>query len=86
MTPTQGDTRCIALGHLTRMTVWNLRQDWNADRPTKEKLAAFTQAVSAFGDPDHIMDLLLAAPPKAAAGRPYQAVTPDHEVRDAVFF
>ena len=87
MTPTKGDTRCIVLGHLTRMAVWNLRQDWNADRPTKKKLAAFTQAVSAFGDPDHIMDLSLAAPPKAAAsGRTYPAVRPDHEVRDAVSF
>ena len=69
------------------MAAWNLRQDWNASRPTKEKLAAFTQAVFAFGDPDHIMDLLLAAPPKASAsGRTYPAVTPDLDLRDAVSF
>ena len=56
MAPTEGDTRCITFGHLTRMAIWNLRQNWNAVRSTQEKLAAFAEAVSTFGDPDHIME------------------------------
>ena len=33
-TPTYGDTRCIILGHLTRMAVWVLRDGWEGSRPT----------------------------------------------------
>ena len=32
--PTYGDTRCIVLGHLTRMAVWELRDAWNRAQAT----------------------------------------------------
>ena len=87
MAPTEGDTRCITLGHLTRMAIWNLRQNWNAVRSTQEKLAAFAEAVSTFGDPDHIMERAAAAPPRATPPGPlFLASPPDQEVRDAVSF
>ncbi len=35
-----GDTRCIILGHLTRIAVWELRSDWNSSRSAKRKIAA----------------------------------------------
>ena len=53
-TPTFGDTRCIVLGHLTRMTVWTLRDAWDRSRPTAEKLASVRDRMTAYGDPDHL--------------------------------
>jgi len=34
-----GDLRCMILGHLARMTVWNLRQGWDPHIPMQQKLA-----------------------------------------------
>ncbi len=39
MTPTDGDIRCIAHGHLTRMAIWALRSDWrNAPASIEQRL------------------------------------------------
>ena len=54
--PTYGDTRCIVFGHLTRMAVWKLRTDWDPGRATDNKIAAFSKAVHAFGDPDQLAE------------------------------
>ena len=66
-TPTRGDTRCVVFGHLTRMAVWNLRDSWDRDLPTGDKLAAFANAVSDRGTPDRVAELVAAmrtdAPP-----------------------
>ncbi len=56
--PTVGDTRCIAFGHLTRMAIWNLRQDWDSSSPTESKLDIFSQAVERLPDPDRLLDRL----------------------------
>ena len=53
-TPTYGDTRCIVLGHLTRMAVWMLREGWEGSRPTAEKIAAVRDRMTAYGDPDRL--------------------------------
>ena len=53
-TPTYGDTRCIVLGHLTRMAVWELRNAWDRSRPTAEKLANVRDRMTACGDPDRL--------------------------------
>ena len=53
-TPTCGDTRCIILGHLTRMGIWALRGTWDRSRPTNEKLAAFRDQMTVHGDPDRL--------------------------------
>ena len=53
-TPTYGDTRCILLGHLTRMAIWTLRDGWDRTRPTTEKLATVRERVTALGDPDEL--------------------------------
>ena len=63
--PTYGDTRCILLGHLTRMAVWNLRDTWSRERPTVEKIAAVRTRLTCFGDPD---DLARQAPPPEPSG------------------
>ena len=53
-TPTYGDTRCIVLGHLTRMAVWVLRDGWEGSRPTAEKIAAVRERMTGYGDPDRL--------------------------------
>lgn len=46
---TQGDIRCIAYGHMTRLAVWNLRTTWKRDLNTPEKMAAVHSWLSSFG-------------------------------------
>jgi putative DNA methylase len=46
---TQGDIRCIAYGHLTRLTIWNLRGNWNADRTAAERMREVRDWFASFG-------------------------------------
>lgn len=36
--PTQGDTRCIAYGHVIRLAVWHLRKGWETGLSVDEKI------------------------------------------------
>ena len=45
MKPTAGDIRCIAYGHAVRMAIWNLREKWQPETATKEKLTRFADAL-----------------------------------------
>ncbi len=54
MTPRRGDVRCITFGHLTRLAIWDLRGGWETALPTADKLAAVSEALLAFGEPDEI--------------------------------
>lgn len=56
--PTTGDIRCIVFGHLTRMSIWKLRKDWNPDWPIQEKLDRFARAIRAFADLDQLVKRL----------------------------
>ena len=53
-TPTYGDTRCIVFGHLARMAVWELREDWDRSQSTPEKIAAFRDRMMGYGDPEQL--------------------------------
>ena len=64
-TPTYGDTRCIVLGHLTRMAAWVLRDTWDRSRPTAEKLASIRNRMMACGDPDQLARRVPLADPVA---------------------
>lgn len=46
---TQGDIRCIAHGHLTRLAVWNLRQGWDSTQPTVGRLQTVLSWFQTFG-------------------------------------
>lgn len=37
--PTQGDARCLILGHMVRLVVWQLRSSWRDDIPFSDKLS-----------------------------------------------
>lgn len=52
--PTQGDTRCIIFGHLIRMTVWELRTEWNPETPVRLKLASVARRLASLPQPEEI--------------------------------
>jgi putative DNA methylase len=39
VTPTRGDMRCIAFGHLIRLAIWRLRHSWDREKSVEEKLS-----------------------------------------------
>ncbi len=47
--PTQGDRRCITFGHLIRLAIWSLRNDWQKEQPTSRRMAAVEQWLNDFG-------------------------------------
>ena len=47
---THGDTRCIVLGHLTRMAVWRLRTTWDRLLCTAHKISAVCDSMTEYGD------------------------------------
>ena len=49
-----GDTRCIILGHLTRIGVWELRPAWDRALSTARKIAVFRDKMMRYGDPDEL--------------------------------
>lgn len=67
--PTTGDTRCIIFGHLTRMAVWNLVQNWETGISTEAKLECFARTVYSLADPEQVIKMLEDIPrPAVAAG------------------
>ena len=85
--PSAGDTRCIVFGHLTRMAVWNLRNEWDAELPVDEKLDRFAEAVRDLADPEELVDILQADPDPCVPAAPLftEAATLQGS-RDAVAF
>jgi adenine-specific DNA methylase len=47
--PTRGDARCIAFGHMIRLAVWRLRENWQPGQPTAQKLRRIRDTVSLLG-------------------------------------
>jgi hypothetical protein len=47
--PTYGDLRCIILGHLTRLAIWNLRKEWDQEADIEKKLSAVSSWMEQFG-------------------------------------
>ena len=47
--PTRGDARCIAHGHIIRVAIWNLRNDWIKHRLVEEKIRFVADAVQSLG-------------------------------------
>jgi len=45
-----GDIRCITRGHLTRLAVWYLRDKWNQEAATSEKLRCVAREIGRLGD------------------------------------
>lgn len=62
MKPTNGDIRCIAYGHITRMAIWNLRSNWDISQPTEKKLAIIQAAMDDIATIDALKNHLEGAP------------------------
>jgi hypothetical protein len=58
MKPTAGDIRCVALGHITRMAVWQMRPSWNSARPIEEKLSIFRAAMNSLATAEDVAERL----------------------------
>ncbi len=56
--PSAGDTRCIALGHITRMAVWALRETWDPQVATSTKLARVRRAMDDLATVEGVLELL----------------------------
>ncbi|MGI6307167.1 MAG: hypothetical protein ACOX1X_00900 [Dethiobacteria bacterium] len=55
----QGDMRCIAFGHLIRLSVWFLRERWNVHNEPQTKLKIVEKQISALGNWSAIKEYLL---------------------------
>ena len=82
-----GDTRCIILGHLTRIAVWELRSVWDRSLSTAAKIAALRDRIMSYGDPDELARLV--APPERLGDLPLFApiaIRPHEGTHGAVSF
>ena len=59
--PTLGDTRCIALGHITRIAVWMLYGGWDREARTDEKVARVSEAMASISAIDEVVECSWAA-------------------------
>jgi adenine-specific DNA methylase len=56
--PTEGDARCMTFGHLTRLAIWHLREDWDAAAPTAAKFARVQKWLFAFGNAEAVLNVV----------------------------
>ncbi len=55
---TRGDARCIAFGHLVRMAIWKLRQNWSREQPIAQRLTRIRDTISLLGGVSGVERLL----------------------------
>jgi hypothetical protein len=58
MKPTAGDIRCVALGHITRMAIWQIRPAWDTDLSVEKKLAVFRAAMNGIATLEQVVKRL----------------------------
>ena len=54
-TPTQGDARCVLLGHATRLAVREHGLGWDRGAETSRKLSSVRESIGRFGDMDGLI-------------------------------
>ncbi|MCB0219103.1 MAG: DNA methylase [Chrysiogenetes bacterium] len=84
--PSTGDIRCIVYGHLTRMTIWKLRQFWDDSLLTEKKLEIFAEASQKLADPNQTISLLDGRPSFESAGPLFSTHKSERSAHDAVPF
>jgi hypothetical protein len=87
MKPSAGDIRCTALGHITRMAIWQLRPSWDSSLPTESKLSLFRRAMDDLATVRAVIEALegVNAPAPVMAG-PLFALQDVRKLADAVAF
>ncbi len=58
---THGDIRCIAYGHLARLSVWHLRETWDRSNSIESKFAKVEAYIAENYDPPQLLKLLESA-------------------------
>lgn len=71
--PTAGDIRCIAYGHLIRLTIWNLRKAWDKNADINKRLSRVSSWLLKFGG-WHEIENYLAEPEDPSHDAPLFAV------------
>jgi hypothetical protein len=86
MNPTIGDIRCIAFGHLTRMTVWRLRRTWDVNVAIDERMRRFAKDATSLVDLDSIIQKIGANSAQRRVGLSEEERIFELDVEDAVSF
>ena len=87
MKPTEGDIRCIAFGHLTRMAIWNLKSSWDTDKTTEQKLERIRNTMNEIATLDDLtIELECLDPPQQIINFGLFTVPEARERHDAVTF
>ena len=63
-----GDVRCLALGHLARLAVADLRASWDTTIPTGSRIARVAESMDRVADIDSVVDRVLSDRPAHARG------------------
>jgi hypothetical protein len=86
MNPTLGDIRCVTFGHVTRMAVWRLRQDWDRNAATNDRLGRFAKEVMSLADLGSVIDKVGVNSPDRRFGLAEEHRAFDLGFEDAVSF
>ena len=86
MNPTVGDIRCVTFGHLTRMTVWQLRRTWDASLPIDERVRRFAKELTSLADFDSVIQEIGANSAQHRIGLSEEGRVFEMDVEDAVSF
>jgi len=86
---TQGDIRCIAHGHLTRLAVWDLRHTWDRATSVVDRMASVRNWFNRFGGVDSVVRALDAEFASAARRQHWmlgELVREETETHGEIFF
>jgi len=84
--PSLGDIRCITFGHLTRMAVWRLRQNWEPNLPTNERRKQFATEMTRLADAGAVIREVGAPFPSHRMGFSEEVRLFELDIEDAVSF
>jgi putative DNA methylase len=86
MKPTVGDIRCITFGHLTRVTIWRLRQCWDSSLATSERVRRFSDELKSMVDAESLIHQLGSNSPRRRIGLSEPDRAFDLDTADAISF
>jgi adenine-specific DNA methylase len=89
LTATQGDMRCIAHGHLTRLAIWNLRQRWDSTAPVLSRMEIVRNWFECFGGVEGVVKALDADFASASSRQDWmlgEMVRENDEIHDEISF
>jgi adenine-specific DNA methylase len=69
LTPTQGDIRCVLIGHLIRLAIWKRRSEWDQSKSTTERLRRISTATADLGGVEAVENIVIDLTGKAPSVR-----------------